>query len=133
MALDFRQQLSGETEAFLTVSAGENGLDQAHFYTLVSCDGGETGEYAVFCGREPQSNAPTPWNTKTVPGGWYAAFDYQGDMYDIREVFIDDLYRWVMVKEARIRINGVGMLTIYPGDYPWDNAVKLLIPIEEPV
>ena len=69
----------------------------------------------------------------TVPGGWYVDFSYHGDMFDISDVFIDDLYKWIMVKEVEINPNGVGMLNIYRNDYWKDSAVRMLVPIVKPV
>jgi len=61
------------------------------------------------------------------------SFNYQGDMFNIREAFIDDLYRWIMVKEAELNPNGVGMLNIYENSYPRNNSVQILIPVKRPV
>ena len=44
--------------------------------------------------------------------GWYVDFIYSGNMFDIKEVFINDLYKWILVKDAEINMNGIGMLNI---------------------
>jgi AraC family transcriptional regulator len=54
-------------------------------------------------------------------------------MFDISEVFIDDLYKWLMVKEARIAANGIGMLNIYESSYETNPEVHILVPIQQPV
>ena len=54
-------------------------------------------------------------------------------MFDIREVFIDDLYKWIMVKEVEICPNGIGMLNIYENSYPANSGVHILVPLKKPV
>lgn len=134
-APDFKQRLKLSTEDFIAKSAQSALFDQEKFYTAVSCTGNDDGDYTVFCGRKAALNHPdlSQWSDLAVNGGWYASFLYHGDMFDIREVFIDDLYRWIMVKEAEISLNGIGMLNTYEQNYPQDNAVQILIPIKKPV
>lgn len=130
----FKQNLKSETETFILASAESKGFIQDRFYTIVSCGGNENGEYNVFCGRQPEAETKTTgFDEFLIPGGWYIDFLYYGDMFDIREVFIDDLYKWMMVKEAEINPNGIGMLNIYENNYPENNTVHILIPIKKPV
>lgn len=130
---DFKQELKNVNEGFLLKSADEPGFLKERFFTSVTCNGNDDGGYRVFCGREPAPNAPcTLHDTLQVPDGWYADFTYHGDMFDIREVFIDDLYKWIMVKEIKLDANGIGMLNIYPGDYPHNSCVHMLVPIQQP-
>ncbi len=130
---DFKQELKNVNEGFLTESANHPAFKQDRFFTSVTCSGSDDGSYRVFCGREPVSEtAETACDSLPVPGGWYADFVYHGDMFDIREVFIDDLYKWIMVKEIQLAANGIGMLNIYPGDYPRNSSVHMLVPIQEP-
>lgn len=131
---DFQQRLKSVNEGFLINTAGHSKFLQNRFFTSVTCSGKEDGSYRVFCGREPVSHAaPAQFDTLLIPGGWYADFLYHGDMFDIREVFIDDLYKWIMVKEAKLAANGIGMLNIYPGDYSLSSAVHMLVPVMGPV
>jgi AraC family transcriptional regulator len=53
-------------------------------------------------------------------------------MFDIREAFVDDLYRWVMVKEIQLNPNGVGMMNIYEKDYASTGNVQIYVPIKQP-
>ncbi len=130
---DFVQELKSVNEGFLLKSANQPEFLQNRFFTTVTCSGKDDGGYRVFCGREPVPNAiGTLYDTQQVPGGWYANFVYHGDMFDIRDVFIDDLYKWIMVKELKLAANGIGMLTIYSGDYPHNSAVHLLVPVQRP-
>lgn len=130
----FKQNLETSTETFLLESANNDTFKQEKFYTIVSCGGNDNGEYDVFCGRQPVSDTGMiDFDEYTIPAGWYVNFIYHGDMFDIREVFIDDLYKWMMVKEAEMNPNGIGMLTIYNHNYPKDNKVHILVPIKKPV
>jgi AraC family transcriptional regulator len=130
----FKQNLKASTEAFLLESAHSDKFKQDKFYTIVSCGGNDNGEYSVFCGRQPVSEAGMiGFDAFHIPDGWYVDFIYHGDMFDIREVFIDDLYKWIMVKEAELNPNGIGMLNIYDYNYPEVNKVHILVPIKKPV
>jgi len=130
----FERDLRQRNGAFLMQSAQDAAFRQDLFYTVVSCGGRENGEYDVFCGKMPAGEAGMEgFDAFRVPGGWYVDFSYHGDMFDISDVFIDDLYKWIMVKEAAINLNGVGMLNIYRSDYFKDSAVRMLVPIVKPV
>ena len=63
----------------------------------------------------------------------YYDFIYSGNMFDIKEVFINDLYKWILVKDAEINMNGIGMLNIYESNYPTNNKVHILVPLIKPV
>ncbi len=131
---DFQQSLKEKTEGFLVKAVENAGLEHDKFYTAVSCSGNDDGEYTVFCGKKPIAGMVAgDAQTWVIPGGWYVSFDYHGDMFDIREAFVDDLYKWIMVKEAELNPNGIGMLNIYSNNYPENNAVKILVPVKKPV
>lgn len=133
-AESFERDLRRRNGAFLKESSGNASFRQELFYTVVSCGGRENGEYDVFCGKMPATKAGMEgFDAFTVPGGWYVDFSYHGDMFDISDVFIDDLYKWIMIKEAEINPNGVGMLNIYRSDYLHSSAVRMLVPIIKPV
>ncbi|HYE68326.1 MAG TPA: helix-turn-helix domain-containing protein [Anaerovoracaceae bacterium] len=130
----FKQNLKTSTETFILESANNDEFKQEKFYTIVSCGGNDNGEYNVFCGRQPVSDTGMiDFDEYNIPDGWYVDFIYHGDMFDIREVFIDDLYKWIMVKEAEMNPNGIGMLNIYDNNYPEDNKVHILVPIKKPI
>lgn len=131
---EYEQTLRETNETFLLESARLDAFDQSWFYTAVTCSGREDGEYRVFCGRQPAAGGDVSrYGMLEVPGGWYADFLYAGDMFDISEVFIDDLYKWLMVKEARIAANGIGMLNIYERTYAANPEVHILVPVAQPV
>jgi len=133
-ASDFEKNLRAKTEGFIMDSSADTNLIQDTFYTVVSCSGEDDGEYTVFCGRKPADASKASYlQERIVPHGWYVSFNYQGDMFNIREAFIDDLYRWIMVKEAELNPNGVGMLNIYENSYPRNDSVQILIPVKRPV
>ena len=127
----FRQQMEIASGDFLSRAQAHPAFRQDRFFTLVSCNGRDDGTYSVFCGMEADSPAPD-FAARTVPGGWYKRFLYTGDMYEIRESFVDDLYRWVMVREIELAHNGIGMLNIFGADYPSTHEVQILVPVKQP-
>lgn len=131
---DFKQKLKTTTENFIAQSAQLACFKHDRFFNAVTCNGKDDGGYHVFCGRQPlPKTGASEYDALMIPGGWYADFLYCGDMFDIREVFIDDLYKWIMVKQAKLCANGIGMLTIYPSDYPNDPHVHILVPVQQPI
>jgi AraC family transcriptional regulator len=131
---DFRQNMEAASGTFLVRAQADASLKKDRFFTVVHCSVRDDGEYAVFSGMEISDPARVEgFASRQVPGGWYERFVYTGDMYDIRESFVDDLYRWVMVKEAELVYNGVGMLNIYEADYPSTHEVQILVPVQQPV
>lgn len=129
----FEITLKASADAFLRESQGVEGLKQERLYAVVSCHGEDNGEYTVFYGMEEKTDNPEAiFKARLVPGGWYAKFMYCGDMFDIRETFIDDLYRWVMVREVELNSNGVGMLNIFEKDYSSTGRVQILVPVMTP-
>lgn len=130
----FKQNLKTATETFILESTKNSRFQKEKFYTIVSCGGNDNGEYDVFCGRQPASDTGMiNYDEYSIPGGWYVDFIYRGDMFEISEVFVDDLYKWIMVKEAELNSNGIGMLNIYENNYTEDNKVHILVPIKKPV
>lgn len=125
---EFEPKLKAAADAFL-----REARKPERFYTVVNCHGEDNGEYTVFYGSEGNvDRKETAFRGRIVPAGWYASFMYCGDMFDIREAFIDDLYRWVMVREVELNPNGVGMLNIFEQDYPGTGSVQILVPVKEP-
>jgi AraC family transcriptional regulator len=130
---DFKARLESQTENFIFQTVEMPSMDDL-FYTLVNCHGEDNGEYTVFCGKKLIADENEHgFEIRTVPGGWYVCFEYFGDMFEIRESFNDDLYRWIMVKEAEIELNGIGMMDIFNNDYPKNNRVEILIPVKKPL
>ncbi len=127
---EFGSKLKSAGENFLRESNDLNGLDHDQFYTLVNCHGDDNGEYTVFYGKAMKGSQKINLDKRIVPKGYYAKFMYKGDMLDIRETFIDDLYRWIMVHEIMLNPNGVGMLNIYEKDYFNTGNVEILVPIK---
>jgi AraC family transcriptional regulator len=133
-AEDFKEELKSKTESFILKSSGIDSMINDTFYTVVNCHGDDNGEYTVFCGKKlVKGSSVSDFQERTVPGGWYVSFQYHGDMFEIREAFIDDLYRWIMVKEAELNPNGIGMVNVYNYDYPENNGVCILIPVKKPI
>jgi AraC family transcriptional regulator len=131
---DFKDSLRTNTESFIIKSSKMESMNQDKFYTVVSCHGDDSGAYTVFCGRKFISANPSmDIQTFHIPSGWYVNFEYRGDMFEIRESLIEDLYRWIMVKEAKLNYNHIGMINIYHNNYPEDNRVNILFPIDQPV
>lgn len=130
---NFEKLLRSTGETFLMETQGMESLNHQCFYTVVSCQGEGNGKYNVFYGKEINySSQGKSLKTRIVSGGWYAVFLYNGDMFDIRETFTDDLYKWIMVKEIELNPNGIGMLNIYDKDYTETGNVQMLVPIKKP-
>lgn len=118
---------------FLRESQKADWLKHERFYTVVNCNGDDDGKYTIFYGKEVHScSNELIFQARFVPKGWYAKFSYNGDMFNIRETFTDDLYKWLMLKEIELNPNGVGMLNIYGMDYEHDGNVQILVPIKNP-
>jgi AraC family transcriptional regulator len=131
---DFRQRMQENADAFLARAQNTPRFHSDRFYASVHCLGEDDGEYSVFYGMEADRPGPEEGlAAQTVPEGWYERFVYAGDMFDIRESFVDDLYRWVMVKEVELLYNGVGMLNVFREDYPVTREVQILVPVKNPV
>ena len=129
---EFEQLLKATGEYFLRETQKSSWLDQARFYTAVNCHGKDNGQYTIFYGKEVQTtNHESELQSHRVPAGWYAIFLYNGDMFDIRETFIDDLYRWIMVHEIELNPKGIGMLNKYKKDYFDTGDVQILVPIKK--
>lgn len=134
-AASFKEELKDKTETFVLNSADDSYFYNNRFYTIVTCSRKEDGEYTVFCGRKAKTaeNNCSRYQFFLIPEGWYADFIYSGDMFDIKEVFIDDLYKWIMLKEAEINSNGIGMFNIYENNCPANSRVHILVPLKKPV
>lgn len=104
--------------------------DLGSFYTVVSCHGEDSSAHTVFCGRKPLKENRGKYKKREIPEGWYAEFHYRGDMFAISEAFVDDLYRWMIVKEAKPLANGIGMINCYSSGYPEVPDVRILIPVK---
>lgn len=130
---DFREHMQTSSDRFLAQARASGRLKTDRLFALVHCHGQDNGEYAVFYGME----AAVPGRVegfapRLVPEGWYERFLYVGDMFDIRESFVDDLYRWVIVEEIELYDNGIGMLNIFREDYPMTQAAEIFVPIKKP-
>lgn len=98
------------------------------FYSVVNCHGDENGEYTVFFGANISDEAERKHlEPRTIPEGSYACFRYYGNMLDIRSTFVDDFYRWIMLKEIKLCSNGIGMINAY--DVKDINEIRILVPI----
>lgn len=129
-----KDTLAKETGEFLKERIAESDYPLHHVYTIVQCSGCDDGNYKVFCGFEgSDGDVQGKLTNYDIPPGWYASFVYHGDMFTISEAFTADLYRWLIVNEAEICNNGIGMLNRYPIDYPCNDKVDILIPIKKPI
>jgi AraC family transcriptional regulator len=127
---EFKNTLKEAGDTFLREAPEADWLKQERLYTVVNCHGEDNGKYTVFYGLEVKpAYSNTPYGARIVPEGWYARFAYRGDMFDIREAFVDDLYRWIMVREVRLNPNGVGMLNIFEKDYGSTGNVQIYVPV----
>lgn len=130
---EFCEILRASSNSFLYNSRAQNFLLQDRLFTVVNCHGNDDGKYTVFNGKQALDNKiDSVFKQRIVPEGWYAKFIYHGDMFDIRETFSDDLYRWIMVKEMQLNPNGVGMLSVFKEDYIDTQCIEIFVPIKNP-
>jgi AraC family transcriptional regulator len=129
---DFKESLEQLSDMANKRTVEMKHLNQDKFYSVVNCHGDGSDTYTVFSGREAVLDINSDLGTRRVPGGWYAKFIYKGDMFDIRETFVDDLYRWIAVKEVEMASNGIGMISVFDEEYIKSKIVKILIPVKEP-
>lgn len=130
----FKPLMETTGEGFLKQCTQFSCLDQSKLYTVVSCHGKDSSKYTVFYGMKGEiAGQEISFETRIIPKGWYARFIYSGDMFDIRETFVDDLYRWIMVKEIKLNPNGVGMVNIFEKDYLKTKKVQIFVPIQKPL
>lgn len=129
----YGERLKAESEWYLSKTRQAAYLDHDKFYSVVNCEGGEGNRYTVFSGKriasEPSSSA---FQRKVLPGGWYAGFNYHGDIVEMRSTYTEDLLKWIVIKEVELRQNGAGMLTVVDKDYEVNQNVHILIPINSP-
>jgi AraC family transcriptional regulator len=129
-APDFRPVLQAASDRVLAKLNGMSHLKHDKFYSVVSCHGDGNGMYTVFSGKESMAgDNRSGLETCNIPSGWYAVFIYEGDMFEIRDTFNDDLYRWIAVKEIALNPNGVGMLAVFDNDYLDQPRVRIMIPV----
>ncbi|MDF9409617.1 helix-turn-helix transcriptional regulator [Pelotomaculum isophthalicicum JI] len=132
-AEDFEMLMKSTGESFLSKSQNIEHLGHDKLYSVVNCHGDDSGIYTVFFGKKAiRDTGKNRFDVRRVPGGWYAYFVYHGDMFDIRSIFVDDLFRWLKVREMELCSNGVGMLSIYGKDYLQSQDVRILVPINRP-
>lgn len=126
---DFKENLTSRADKVISDSNKLPGILMDKFYTVVSCSGKEDGEYTVFCGRKVKSNDDKEGKF-LIEKGKYAVFNYYGDMYEIKDAFVDDLYRWLFFNKYSIRQIEIGMINEYSNDYPKDRKVIFYVPVE---
>lgn len=125
---EFEYKLKQNFNEYYVKSLDDDCLNHNSFYSIVNCFGDESNNYNVFFGKEIVKKDYS--NSFKIPKGWYVKFKYKGDMYNIRAKFIDDLYRWIMVKEVKLANSNIGMINVYNKDYVSNNGeVIILIPI----
>jgi AraC family transcriptional regulator len=127
----FEHLMKSKWDEFLMQLDKTSCLSHERLYSAVNCSGEDNGEYIVFYGFEGEVNCQRVFMMRTIPEGQYASFIYKGSMLDIRETFVDDLYRWIMVQEIELNSNGIGMLDIYEKDYLRTGNVEILVPVKE--
>jgi len=130
---EFEQKLRATCDVFLKESEKVSWLNHEKLYTVVNCHGEDNGEYTVFYGMKANNYNDKPTlQVRIIPEGYYASFLYKGSMFDIRETFIDDLYKWIMVQEIELNPNGIGMVNIFDKNHLENGEVEILVPIKNP-
>lgn len=126
---DFEETLKSTGNSFLAKINQVNASGNQHFYSVVNCHGDESGKYTVFFGEKFSKDSSEVYeNTRNIPAGLYACLTYRGDMIDMRTTFVEDFYRWMIIKEIEPCSNGIGMINIYDKKNPSD--VRILIPVK---
>jgi AraC family transcriptional regulator len=126
---DFEQALRTAGETF-AAEWQKRSPPSEHFYSVVNCHGDDSGKYTVFFGEPVSSDTEEDGpKRRAVPGGWYAQFQYRGDLLQLRTHFVDDLYRWMIIKEVLPISNGVGMIDIFSRKDP--EEILILVPIKK--
>ena len=107
-------------------------LMEDEVYSMVSCHGNDSGKYTViFGGSISEENIDKRLKVYKIPEGWYACFRYYGEMLEIRKTFVEDLYRWIILKDIEISTSEIGMLNIYNLNDLKD--VTILLPVKAPI
>lgn len=127
---EFNEDLTAAGEQFILNTKDIKFLKQDKFYALVKCFGDDSGKYTVFYGKETIYDYDDKMEKRSIPKGWYARFTYTGRLTDNRLTFVDDFYRWIMVKEIELEDNGIGMLNIFNPVALED--IQFLIPVKSP-
>ncbi len=126
---DFEHKLNSTGSRF-AVKYSEY-LAEGKLYSVVNCHEDESGKYTVFFGGDiSQKYNKKGLMPRNLPEGWYSCFNYYGDMLRIRNTFVEDLYRWIMLKEIELSSNGIGMVNIF--NLNDRNDVSILVPIKAP-
>ncbi len=126
---DFEQILYSTGSKF--IQRYSKSLKEDKFYSMVSCHGNDIGKYTVFIGGNiSEEDRDKRLKVYKLPEGWYACFHYYGEMLDIRNTFVEDLYRWIILKEIELKPCGIGMLDIFNLSDLKD--VNILVPIKAP-
>lgn len=127
----FSEILNTACVRFLKGAQDSTWLNQDNLYAVVNCHGEDNGLYTVFHGMRPLPEAVKgELEVRRIPSGWYACFSYYGDMLELVSTFIEDMYRWIMIKEIELCSNGIGMINIF--DSQDTKKVRILIPILDP-
>jgi AraC family transcriptional regulator len=130
---NYKTQLRQAGNHFLETSQLLPHLDQDRFFSLVNCHGKDDGTYTVFFGKQTTTTVqPSQLVQRLFPGGWYASFQYYGDLIEMRETFVNDLYRWIIIKEIALDSDRIGMISIFKTDPRYSQQVELLVPIISP-
>lgn len=127
---DFEQILNSTGNDF--IQRYSSYITEDKLYSMVNCHGDESGRYTVFFGANfSEKDTFRRLKNFTISKGWYACFHYYGDMLKIRNTFVEDLYRWIILKEIELCPNGIGMLDIYNLSDVKD--VNILVPVKAPI
>jgi len=127
---DFEETLKSAGDKFLAAINQSDNPAHQDFYSVVNCHGDESGKYTVFFGEKFSNEGGSMHEyTRNIPAGWYACLTYHGEMTDVRTTFIDDFYRWMVVKEIEPCPNDIGMINVYEKKNPQN--IRILIPVKK--
>lgn len=129
----FGEILNTACERFMNAAKVYDRLKQDYLYAVVNCHGEDNGLYTVFHGmklEQEEDEVRGGLELRRIPNEWYACFSYYGEMLELVSTFVEDMYRWIMIKEIEVCSNGIGMINIF--DSRDSKKVRILIPVLHP-
>lgn len=131
---EFESRLQETGRRFLDKTNKCEHLKQDVLYCLVNCHGEGSRTYTFYFGKEIIEDRECVGMTeRLISKSCYASFLYEGKMSKIRKTFESDLFRWIALKEIKLNPIGIGMIIIYDREYYEKEALKILIPVIEPL
>ncbi|GKX67586.1 helix-turn-helix domain-containing protein [Inconstantimicrobium mannanitabidum] len=122
--------IRNRSETFIDKISNINNLNYDKFYSMVNWLDYESGNYNIFSGIESNEGDNLKHCTgRIINGGWFARFNYNGEMLEICTTLLNDLFKWIAVNEVKLNSNDVGIISVYDKNYFDSSEVHILIPV----